>query len=205
MRSARIALSALFLTYLAFSSYAQEGTPPAIKTETNTNASPYVKGDQTLSFNLGGFIPISFIDLYAGGGSTTNCSVGASFGLSYSYVVAQNFSVGGEVSGATCSTTADSSFFMVPFTAKFAWYFVKLPFEIVPSVSPGLTIIRYNTYTQFSPIIKAGSAFLWRQSSNWSFGLDMQAWTVWNFYADDPTNNRLGIFLDARLVAVYHL
>jgi hypothetical protein len=207
MRSSRIALSALFLACLALSAYAQEGTPPPIETEPETDLSsnPYVKGDQTLAFNLGGFFPLSFINLYAGGADPTQCKVGASFGISYNYVVARGFSAGGEVSGATCSTTANSSFFMVPFLAKASWYFVKMPFEIVPSAAAGLTIVRYNTYTQFAPILRAGAAFLWRQSSSWSFGLDAQMWSVWNFFAKDPTDNRLGLFLDARLVAVYHL
>jgi len=205
MRTARTILSALFLASLALSVYAQEEPPATIAPETTFNTNPYVKGEQTLSFNLGGFIPISFIDLYAGGGNATNLKVGAGFGISYSYVLSTGFSIGGDVSGATCSTTAESSFFMVPFTFKAAWYFVKMPFEIVPSASAGLAIVRYNSYTHFDPIIKAGAAFLWRQSSSWSFGLDAQAWTVWQFYADNPEYNRLGLFLDARLTAVYHL
>jgi len=205
MRTVRTILTVLFLACLAFSIPAQEEPPAVITPETTFNSNPYVRGEQTLSFSLGPFVPISFIDLYAGGGNATNLNVGAGFGISYSYVLSTGFSVGGEISGATCSTTAESSFFMVPFTAKAAWYLVKMPFEIVPSVSAGLAIVRYNSYTHFDPIVKAGAAFLWRQSSSWSFGLDAQAWTVWQFYADNPADNRLGVFLDARLTAVYHL
>ena len=205
MRSARKTLAALILSFLAMTAFAQ-GEPPATAIpETDFNTNPYVRGEQTLSFSLGTLIPISFIDLYAGGGNATNLNVGAGFGISYSYVLSQGFSMGGEVSGGTCSTTAGSSFFMVPFTAKASWYFVKMPFEIVPSISAGLAIVRYQDFTNFNPILKGGAAFLWRQSSSWSFGVDTQVWTVWQFYGDWPEDNRLGIFLDARLTAVYHL
>ncbi len=205
MRTARYALFVLLLLCVVFAAHSQE-EPPLVETPaTDFNANPYVKGEQTLSFSLGGFFPLSFVDLYGGGSAATNLKVGAGFGISYSYVVAQGFSVGGEISGATCATTAESSFFLVPFTAKAAWYFVRMPFEIVPSISAGLVIVKYNSYTHFDPILKAGAAFLWRQSSSWSFGLDVQAWSVWQFPKDRPVENRLGLFLDTRAVAVYHL
>jgi len=205
MRSPRTVLSVILLSCLALGAYAQ-GEPPAAELPgSDFNANPYVRGEQTLSFNLGAFFPITFLNLYAGGTADTNLKIGAGFGISYSYVLSPGFSVGGEIEGATCGTTAESSFFMVPFTAKVSWYFVKMPFEIVPTVSAGLAIVRYQGYTNFNPIIKGGAAFLWRQSSSWSFGLDAQAWTVWQFYGDIPQDNRLGIFLDTRLTAVYHL
>lgn len=205
MRSARNTLAALILSFLAITAYAQGEPPAAAIPETDFNTNPYVRGEQTLSFNLGTFFPLTFLNLYAGGASSTNLKVGAGFGIAYSYVLSQGFSIGGEIEGATSGTTAESSFFMVPFTVKASWYFVKLPFEIVPSASAGLAIVRYNSYTHFDPILKGGAAFLWRQSSSWSFGLDAQAWTVWQFYGSHPEDNRLGIFLDTRLTAVYHL
>ncbi|HSV56382.1 MAG TPA: hypothetical protein VLH39_04655, partial [Magnetospirillaceae bacterium] len=190
----------------AAGAYAQ-GEPPAVELPDATlSANPFVRGAQTLSFSLGTNIPLAFINLYAGGlADDTNLRMGAGFGISYSYVLSTGFSIGGSVGGATHGTTAESSFFMVPFTAKASWYFVRMPFEIVPSLSAGIAIVRYQDFTNFNPIFKAGAAFLWRQSSTWSFGLDTQAWTVWQFYGDWPEDNRLGIFLDARLTAVYHL
>ena len=205
MRTVRMILPAFLIAVLSFAAYAQEESPPTLLPETAINANPYVPGEQMLSFKLGAFFPTKFYNLYAGGSADTNLKVGVGFGIAYDYVVAQGFSVGGEVEGSTCSTTAGSSFFLVPFTAKAAWYFVRMPFEIVPSVSTGLTITRYNSYTHFDPILKAGASFLWRQSSSWSFGLDAQVWSVWQFYTLHPEYNRLGIFVNTRLTAVYHL
>lgn len=205
MRTPRFILAVLLTATLTAGAFAQTEPPASDLPAADFNANPYVRGEQTLSFSLGTFFPITFVNLYAGGTADTNLKIGAGFGISYSYVVAPGFSVGGEIEGATCGTTAESSFFMVPFTAKASWYFVKMPFEIVPSVSAGLAIVRYEGYTNFNPILKGGAAFLWRQSSSWSFGLDAQAWTVWQFYGDMPEDNRLGIFLDTRLTAVYHL
>jgi hypothetical protein len=105
MRTVRIMLPVLFLSILALSAYGQEEPPPSVAPEETYSSNSYVRGEQTLSFNLGGFIPLTFVDLYAGGGNATNLKFGAGFGLAYNYVVSPGFSVGGEIEGATCATT----------------------------------------------------------------------------------------------------
>ncbi|HPG86491.1 MAG TPA: hypothetical protein PLQ29_07295 [Spirochaetales bacterium] len=78
-------------------------------------------------------------------------------------------------------------------------------FVIAPSAGLGVAISSLGNYKHVDPLFKAGGTFLWKASSDMSYGLNLYANIIPQIMTEYPENTRVGFFLDATLSVAYHL
>jgi hypothetical protein len=167
----------------------------------------YSLGDQTLSINLGLFVPL-FFALGPDGVAPANLSLGAAGSLAWSSYLSNAWMLGIDIGGAFALTPNRRALFMVPITARGCYVIQAYPFEFPISLGVGMNFSRLGDMLKVDPIVKLGGSVLWNHSSQWAFGANLVYWFVPQIYsASSPAGSdatRLGNFLEITLSALYH-
>jgi hypothetical protein len=188
----------------AFAAGAQEApaSPPAAKPQ--PAASAYGLGDQTLAISLGPLVPLF---LMAPGGATTptNLTLGGGGSIAWSAYVTNAIKVGIEVGGEFGFSRPNLNLFlMLPILLRGQYVFTVYPFEVPLSLGVGMNIVKYGDLRNIDLLIKPGASILWIYNSKWSFGLNLAWWVDLQFTPTDPSQSRIGNFLEVSLSALYH-
>jgi hypothetical protein len=187
------------LLLCAFPAVAQE-TP---EEETAPVTSAYALGDQVLSISLGPFIPLFYLPNV--GPEGTNLTVGGTGSLAWSAYLTSAIRIGAEIGGVFAfSRPNTNTLLMLPILARAQYVFTFYPFEIPISLGLGMNIVKYGELRNIDLLIKPGASVMWIFDSKWSFGLNVAWWMDMQFYTSDPTQNRMGNFLEVSLSALYH-
>lgn len=164
----------------------------------------YGRGDQMLSLSMGPFVPLFF----AGGPDgvqETNLSLGGTGNLQWHAFMNSNITLGGEL-GGTFSFSPNRTLFMVPITARVAYFFRNYPWEFPVYLGAGVNFSRIpDEAFKADPILKPGFSVLWNLDSEWAFGTNFVYWWVPQIYLDAELEDetRFGNFLEITLTAVY--
>jgi hypothetical protein len=166
----------------------------------------YSLGDQTLSINLGLFIPLFF----AGGPdgvARSNLTLGAAGSIAWSSYITNEFKLGAEVGGSFALTPNRRALCLVPITANASYIFQAFPFEFPVSLGLGISFARIEDLLKLDPIVRPGVGAYWNYSSQWAFGANLRYWLIPQIYTDrSPTGSgetRIGNFLELTLSALY--
>ena len=167
----------------------------------------YTLGDQTLSINLGLFVPL-FFALGPDGVAPANLSLGAAGSLAWSSYLSNSWTLGLDIGGAFALTPNRRTLFMVPITARGSYVIQAYPWEFPISLGLGMNFSRLDDMLKVDPVVKLGGSVLWNHSSQWAFGANLVYWFVPQIYsASGPAGSdatRLGNFLEVSLSALYH-
>ena len=166
----------------------------------------YSLGDQTLSINLGLFIPLFF----AGGPdgtANTNLTLGAAGSIAWGSYITNELKLGAEVGGSFSFTPNRRVLFLVPITANASYIFQAYPFDLPVSLGVGMSFARIDDLLKIDPFVRPGVGFYWNYSSQWAFGGDLRYWFTPQIYTDrSPAGSeetRIGNFLELTLSALY--
>jgi hypothetical protein len=166
----------------------------------------YSLGQQTLSISAGLFIPLFFqsFPIFSPTYESTNLKLGAALSLQWGIHLSNNWITGVEVGGALSKDINDTSFFMLPITAKAGYIIHFFPFEFPIYLGTGLNFIKLGDVLNLTWIIKPGFSSVWKYNINWGFGLNVVYWWVPQFWPDDSEEGRMGNFLEITLTAQYN-
>jgi hypothetical protein len=195
----------IVLLVVAAAAFAQEAEDGEIFVPTHT------LGDQTLSINVGMFIPF-FI---AGGDQTTwgaNLSLGAMGSLAWASYLTNELKVGIEAGGSFAFTPNRHSLFILPVVANASYVFQRYPFEFPVTLGLGMSVSQIELsgerYRKWDPFVKATGSFYWNYSTQFAFGANLDYWFIPQIYsagsAAGAAESRLGTFLGVTLSALYH-
>ncbi len=140
--------------------------------------SQYSLGDQTLSINVGLFVPLFLLPtgtvLLAS--SPPHLSLGGDGYLSWAAYVTPHIRLGLDVAGTFTFDPNNNALLMLPFLAKISYSFMAYPFEIPVSLGVGMNVIKYTDLSTIDLLVKPGVALYWIYDSSWSFGLNVGYW-----------------------------
>ena len=166
----------------------------------------YALGDQTLSINLGLFVPL----FYSGGPdgvTSTNLTLGGAGSIAWASHITNEFRLGAELGGSFALTPNRRTLFIVPITANATYTFQAYPFEFPVSLGLGMSVARLEDLLKLDPFIRPGVGFYWNHSSQWAFGANLRYWLIPQIYSDrgeaGAGESRLGSFLEFTLSALY--
>jgi len=169
---------------------------------------PYTRGDQTFSINLGLVKPLFYIDRQ-NGYMDSNMGLGGMGMLGYTYFLNSNLFLGFQLSGMFAGTEGKNMYFIIPLGFSVGYQFVikrfEFPFYLMAGIAPQTHLQR--SYLGFFSKA-AGSAFF-RFNTEWSFGLNTGFWWVpqWTKKTRpgyDGNVNIHGFFWEIGLGARYH-
>lgn len=171
---------------------------------TDSNDSPFKRGEGIFSVQLGTDIPLFFWNPNTSQAEGTNLYPGGMISLKYMNFVATSFALGGEVGAAYNISVVRRNYYQVPFSFEAMWFGAKMPFEFPVGVGVGVAINRLGDYLHFDPFVKIEGGAYYRATPAWSFGL-MAAY-VWmpEFYSS-AVNDRFGNFVTVSLSVFNHL
>jgi hypothetical protein len=171
--------------------------------ETRPEAAPqYSLGDQTLAVNAGIFMPLFFMS-WQPAAYSTHLSVGGIGSLQWQAYLTPNIRLGIEVGGLFALSPNSNLLLMLPITAKISYSFTIYPFEIPIYLGAGMNIVKYQDSSIIDPLLKPGASLFWIFNSSWSFGVNTVYW--WDMqFAADPSQSRVGNFLEVSFSALYH-
>lgn len=190
-------LPILILSAAIMPAFAQEASPLV-----SAAFADFEKGDGIFSLTLGTSVPLGFFG--PSGFQEANSYPGFAFSLGYMGFLDEHWLVGGEIGGSFISTIADRRLFVAPISAKAAYAFNLRPFLITPGIGLGLGISALGEYKHIDPLFRFGSSFFWRVNADMSYGLNLFANVIPQFY-QDSSQNTTGFFLEATLSVAYHL
>lgn len=184
--------------------------PPAFSQEeasplASTQFSTFEPGDGILSLSLGTTISLGFYDPSSSSYLPSTTSPGFAFALSYTGFLTDSWALAGDLAGGFISTVNDRRLFIAPLALRVVKAFPLGAFVIAPSAGLGLAISALNDSKHVDSLFKLGSSFLWRASSDMSYGLNLYGTMIPQFYSSDSSQNRVGFFFDATLSVAYHL
>ncbi len=198
--SAVMAVSAMVATNVAV---AQEAEPQAPIASSAFGA--FERGDGILSLSLGTSVPLGFYNPNSSAFEGPNSGAGFSFSLSYTGFLSERWGLAGDLSGDFIRTVNDDQLFIAPIALRAVMAFPVGAFAIAPSAGLGVAISSLGSYKHVDPLFKAGGTFLWKASSDMSYGLNLYANVIPQIMTEYPENTRVGFFLDATLSVAYHL
>ena len=165
--------------------------------------SQYALGDQTLSINAGLFLPLFFVSNQSGGLAGTNLSIGGVGSIDWAAYLAPRVRIGAAIGGTFTFDPNWTALLMVPIVAKVSYLIDFYPWEVPLTFAGGINIIKYSDASTIDLLIKPGTGLLWTYNSSWTFGLNLNYW--WDMqFASDPSQSRIGNFLELSLSALYH-
>ncbi len=166
----------------------------------------YSLGDQTLSINLGLFVPL-FITGGPDGITGPNLTVGGVGSIAWGSHITNEFKVGVEVGGSFSFTPNRRALFLVPITAESSYVFQAYPFEFPVTLGLGMSFARLEEDLKLDPFIRPGGGAYWNYSSQWAFGANVRYWIIPQIYSErsvaGPSESRIGNFLEISLSALY--
>lgn len=202
MKTPRWAAVAAVLLCAVLPLAAQDATP----SEEAPATSAYALGDQVLTISLGPFIPLFFL---APGGDTsgTRLTLGGTGSISWMAYLSGAVRVGAEIGGMFAfgpnTIPSRTPLLTLPILARAQYVLTFYPFEVPLSLGLGMNIAKYDTDVAVDLLIKPGASVMWIYDSKWSFGLNLAWWCDLQFAAD-PTQSRIGNFLEVTASALYH-
>jgi hypothetical protein len=177
----------------------------------NAQPSQYTLGDQTLSINVGLFVPLFLLPMqppYTAtallAGSPPQLSLGAVGSLCWAAYVAPQVRLGVELAGNFTLSPNANTLLMLPIMGKASYVFTFYPFEIPLSFAAGMNVVKYIDQYTIDLLLRPGASFYWIYNSSWSFGLNLNYWFDMQFDTTDSTQSRIGNFLEISLSALYH-
>jgi hypothetical protein len=203
MRSFPVSMVAIILALasIAAPAFAQEEASPLASTQ----FSSFERGDGILSLTLGTTISLGFYDPSSSSYLSSTTHPGFAFSLSYAGFLNESWALAGDLAGGFISTVNDRRLFIAPLALRAVRAFPIGAFVIAPSAGLGLAISALNDSKHADALFKFGSTFLWRASSDMSYGLNLFGTVIPQIYSNDPDQNRVGFFFDATLSVAYHL
>jgi hypothetical protein len=167
--------------------------------------SQYGMGDQTLAINAGVFVPLFLLPgpVSLLSGNPPHLSLGVVGSLGWAAYVAPQVRLGMDVAGDFTLSPNGNSLLMLPFVAKASYIFTAYPFEVPVTLGVGMNIVKYVDKSTIDLLLRPGVSGYWIFNSSWSFGLNLNWWFDMQF-APDPTQSRIGNFLEISLSALYH-
>ncbi|MFP4362853.1 MAG: TP0733 family outer membrane beta-barrel protein [Spirochaetia bacterium] len=165
----------------------------------------YTLGDQTLTLKSAMVIPLFFMSPDFSF-TTTNLSIGGSFGLGWNSYLNNNIQLGAEVEALFSFSPNWRALFMVPVMARITNIFYFYPFEVPIYLSAGVCFTKLTDYFHIDPVIKPGAAFLWNLNTEWALGGSLEYYFIPQIYFAESlaSQTRFGNFLDITFSAVYH-
>lgn len=171
----------------------------------SANFSSFERGDGILSLTLGMTHALGYYNPTTQGFEAGNATPGFAFALSYAGFLNESWALAGDLAGGYVSTVNDDRLFVAPLALRAIRAFPIGAFVIAPSAGLGLAISALGSYKHADALIKAGSSFLWKASSDMSYGLNLFANVIPQIMSDYPANTRVGFFMEATLSVAYHL
>ncbi len=165
--------------------------------------SQYSLGDQTLSINAGMFLPFFFLETASGNFGGSNLSIGGVGSIDWVAYLAPKVRIGASIGGTFTFDPNWTALLMVPIVAKVSYLIQFYPWEIPLTFGAGMNILKYADQSTIDFLIKPGTGILWTYNSSWTFGINLNYW--WDMqFAKDPTQSRIGNFMEVSLSAFYH-
>ena len=199
MRSFPLFLAMIALV-LVSPALAQEEAAPLASSQFST----FEPGDGMLSLSLGTTISLGFYDPSTSSYLPATTNPGFAFALSYTGFLNESWALAGDLAGGFISTVNDRRLFIAPLALRVVKAFPMGAFVIAPTAGLGVAISALNDSKHADGLFKFGSSFLWRASSDMSYGLNLYGTVIPQIYADS-SQNRVGFFFDATLSVAYHL
>ena len=165
--------------------------------------SQYSLGDQTLSLNVGAFIPLFLL-----GGNPNVGSLNLSFGgmgsIDWAAYLSAHWRIGASLGGAFAFDPNYTALLMVPIIAKVSYLFEFYPLEIPLTFGAGMNIVKYSADSTIDLLLKPENGIFWAYNSSWSFGLNLNYW--WDMQFTNTSSNGFvaGNFLEVSISALYH-
>jgi len=167
--------------------------------------SGFERGDGILSLSLGAVFPLGFYNPTTAAFQVANSYPGFSFALSYAGFLSDKWALAGDLAGGFIGTINGDRLFVAPLALRAIRAFTLGSFVIAPTAGLGVSISSLGTDKKVDPLLKLGSSFLWKASSDMSYGLNLYGNIIPQLYTTYPENNRVAFFLDATLSVAYHL
>ena len=165
--------------------------------------SQYSLGDQTLSLNLGGFIPLFLV-----GGSpqvgNANLSLGGMGSIDWAAYLSAHWRIGASLGGTFTFDPNFTALLMVPIIAKVSYLIDFYPWEVPLTFGAGMNIVKYSADSTIDLLLKPGTGLFWTYNSSWSFGFNLNYW--WDMQFTNASNMGFvaGNFLELSFSALYH-
>lgn len=170
----------------------------------SSSFSSFERGDGILSLTLGLSHVLGYYNPNTQAFEKGNALPGFAFSLSYTGFLNEDWAIAGDLAGGYVSTVNDDRLFTAPLALRLVRAFPFGAFVIAPSVGTGVAISALGAYKHVDLLIKAGSSFLWKASSDMSYGLNVYT-NIIPQIMQIPANTRVGAFLEATLSVAYHL
>lgn len=167
--------------------------------------SSFEKGDGILSLSLGTVVPLGFYNPNTPGYERPNSTPGFAFALSYAGFLNESWALAGDLSGGYISTVNAARLFMAPLSLRMLRAFPLGSFVIAPSAGLGIAISALGADKHVDGLVKAGSSFYWKASTDMSYALNIFGNIIPQIMSDHPENTRVGMFMEATLSVAYHL
>ncbi len=207
MRSLPLTLLIVTLA-IGSQSFAQEAQP-SVQDGATPLASPdfssFEKGDGILSLSIGTVVPLGFYNPNTPGFENANSTPGFAFALSYAGFLNDSWALAGDLSGGYISTVNDERLFIAPLSLRMIRAFPIGSFVIAPTAGLGIAISALGEVKHVDGLLKAGSSFYWKASSDMSYALNIFGNIIPQIMTEFPDNTRVGFFLEATLSVAYHL
>jgi len=179
----------------------QDGASPLA----SSNFSSFEKGDGILSLSLGTVVPLGFYNPTTPGFEDANSLPGFAFALSYAGFLNESWALAGDLSGGYVSTVNDDRLFIAPLSLRMIRVFSIDSFIIAPTAGLGIAISALGDNKHVDGLLKAGSSFYWKASSDMSYALNIFGNIIPQIMINFPENTRIGFFMEATLSVAYHL
>ncbi len=195
--------STIFVAVLALGTlaFAQEEPAPLA----SSNFSSFAKGDGILSLSIGTVVPLGFYNPNTPGFENANSTPGFAFALSYAGFLNESWALAGDLSGGYISTVNDDRLFIAPLSLRMIRAFTIGSFVIAPTAGLGIAISSLGADKHVDGLLKAGSSFYWKASSDMSYALNIFGNIIPQIMTVHEENSRVGFFLEATLSVAYHL
>ena len=174
----------------------------------------YSLGDNTLSMRLGVGMPLFLlasdaVETHRGDSQqvlSPNLTLMGTAAVNWNAYLDPSFTIGMEVSGALAIDINDALLYLVPILARGGYVISTPQMEIPLLLGLGAVVMRLVDRTSVAFTLQPGASFLWRATSDWSFGVTAEYWFTWEppWGEGNDTPHLFGNFVTATATAVYH-
>ena len=193
--------------------------PPAVvsqdqEDEVEVAIPRYSLGDNTLSMRVGVGMPLLLlasaeVETHQGDRQHVlppNLSLMGTAAVNWNAYLDPSFTIGMEVSGALAIDINDALLYLVPILARGGYVISTPQMEIPLMLGLGAVVMRLVDKTSVGFTLQPGASFLWRATSDWSFGVTAEYWFTWEprWGEGNTTPHLFGNFITATASAVYH-